>query len=116
MKIITITVLMVVVVRTHGVGYGNDQICDLSINEARNERRYDLAFHRIIEPLLFLNAKLFLQVLKSFTLWLIRIHTIPSVPIVDCFQKIRQQVKCYLQMAGTMGKTELQEVSSGDWT
>lgn len=40
-----------------------------------------------------------------------RIHTIPSVPIVDCFQKIRQQVKCYLQMAGTMGKNELQEVS-----
>ncbi|XP_071811547.1 transformation/transcription domain-associated protein-like isoform X3 [Apostichopus japonicus] len=38
-----------------------------------------------------------------------RIHTIPSVPIVDCFQKIRQQVKCYLQMAGTMGKQELQE-------
>ncbi|XP_070565955.1 transformation/transcription domain-associated protein-like isoform X2 [Ptychodera flava] len=41
--------------------------------------------------------------------WLSRIHTIPSVPIVDCFQKIRQQVKCYLQMAGTMGKNELQE-------
>ena len=41
-----------------------------------------------------------------------RIHTIPSVPIVDCFQKIRQQVKCYLQMAGTMGKNELQEVSN----
>ena len=40
-----------------------------------------------------------------------RIHTIPSVPIVDCFQKIRQQVKCYLQMAGGMGKQELQEVS-----
>jgi len=38
-----------------------------------------------------------------------RIHTIPSVPIVDCFQKIRQQVKCYLQMAGIMGKQELQE-------
>lgn len=38
-----------------------------------------------------------------------RIHTIPSVPIVDCFQKIRQQVKCYLQMAGGMGKQELQE-------
>ncbi|XP_033101198.1 transformation/transcription domain-associated protein-like isoform X1 [Anneissia japonica] len=38
-----------------------------------------------------------------------RIHTIPSVPIIDCFQKIRQQVKCYLQMAGTMGKQELQE-------
>ncbi|XP_053373271.1 transformation/transcription domain-associated protein-like isoform X1 [Mercenaria mercenaria] len=38
-----------------------------------------------------------------------RIHTIPSVPIVDCFQKIRQQVKCYLQMAGSMGKPELNE-------
>ena len=36
---------------------------------------------------------------------------IPSVPIIDCFQKIRQQVKCYLQMAGTMRKQELQEVS-----
>lgn len=33
-----------------------------------------------------------------------RIHTIPTVPIVDCFQKIRQQVKCYLQLAGVMGK------------
>ena len=40
-----------------------------------------------------------------------RIHTIPSVPIVDCFQKIRQQVKCYLQMSGVMGKNELQEVT-----
>ncbi|RWS25705.1 transformation/transcription domain-associated protein-like protein, partial [Leptotrombidium deliense] len=38
-----------------------------------------------------------------------RIHTIPSVPIVDCFQKIRQQVKCYLQLSVTMGKNELQE-------
>lgn len=38
-----------------------------------------------------------------------RIHTIPSVPIVDCFQKIRQQVKCYLQMSNMMGKNELQE-------
>ncbi|EDV27262.1 uncharacterized protein TRIADDRAFT_23101 [Trichoplax adhaerens] len=38
-----------------------------------------------------------------------RIHTIPSVPIFDCFQKIRQQIKCYLQMAGVMGKQELQE-------
>ncbi|XP_019648042.1 PREDICTED: transformation/transcription domain-associated protein-like [Branchiostoma belcheri] len=35
-----------------------------------------------------------------------RIHTIPSVPIVDCFQKIRQQVKCYLQMSGVMGRNE----------
>ncbi|KAB7505950.1 Transformation/transcription domain-associated protein [Armadillidium nasatum] len=40
-----------------------------------------------------------------------RIHTIQSVPIVDCFQKIRQQVKCYHQMAAAnnMGKNELQE-------
>ncbi|XP_017462467.1 PREDICTED: transcription-associated protein 1 [Rhagoletis zephyria] len=38
-----------------------------------------------------------------------RIYTIPSVPIVDCFQKIRQQVKCYLQMAASSGKTELNE-------
>ena len=45
------------------------------------------------------------------TLWLYSIHQIPSVPIVDCYQKIRQQVKCYLQMAGVMGKNELQEVS-----
>lgn len=28
-----------------------------------------------------------------------RIHTIPSVPVVDCFQKIRQEVKCFIQMA-----------------
>ena len=26
-----------------------------------------------------------------------KIYTIASVPIVDCFQKIRQQVKCYVQ-------------------
>jgi hypothetical protein len=39
-----------------------------------------------------------------------RIHTIPSVPIVDCYQKIRQQVKVYLQMAGVSGKNELNEV------
>ncbi|XP_008557972.1 transformation/transcription domain-associated protein [Microplitis demolitor] len=38
-----------------------------------------------------------------------RIYTIPSVPIVDCFQKIRQQVKCYLQMAAVSGNNELQE-------
>lgn len=39
-----------------------------------------------------------------------RIHTIPSVPIVDCFQKIKQQVKCYLHLANsTMGKAELSE-------
>lgn len=28
-----------------------------------------------------------------------RIHTIPSVPLFDCFQKIRQEVKCFMQMA-----------------
>ena len=39
-----------------------------------------------------------------------RIHTIPTVPIVDCFQKIRQQVKCYLQLAGVMGKNEFMQV------
>ena len=38
-----------------------------------------------------------------------RIYTIASVPIVDCFQKIRQQVKCYVQTAATLGKNELQE-------
>lgn len=38
-----------------------------------------------------------------------RIYTIPSVPIVDCFQKIRQQVKCYLQMAAVSGRVELSE-------
>lgn len=38
-----------------------------------------------------------------------RIYTIPSVPIVDCFQKIRQQVKCYLQMAAISGRSELAE-------
>lgn len=41
-----------------------------------------------------------------------RIHTIPTVPIVDCFQKIRQQVKCYLQLAGVMGKNECMQVRS----
>lgn len=38
-----------------------------------------------------------------------KIYTIPSVPIVDCYQKIRQQVKCYVQMAVSAGKNELQE-------
>ena len=40
---------------------------------------------------------------------LCRIHTIPSVPILDCYQKIKQQVKCHLLMAGGMGRNELQE-------
>jgi hypothetical protein len=43
-----------------------------------------------------------------------RIHTIPTVPIVDCFQKIRQQVKCYLQLAGVMGKNECMQVGPLD--
>lgn len=36
-----------------------------------------------------------------------RIHTIPSVPIYDCYQKIRQQIKCYLQMPLSPDKSEL---------
>ena len=32
-----------------------------------------------------------------------RIHTIPTVPVVDCFQKIRQEVKCFMQMASNGG-------------
>jgi transformation/transcription domain-associated protein len=31
------------------------------------------------------------------------------VPIVDCFQKIKQQVKCYIQQAQILGRSELQE-------
>lgn len=38
-----------------------------------------------------------------------RIYTIPSVPVVDCFQKIRQQVKCCLQMAASSDRQELNE-------
>lgn len=38
-----------------------------------------------------------------------KIYSIPSVPVVDCFQKVRQQVKCYLQMASMNNKNELQE-------
>lgn len=30
---------------------------------------------------------------------LIRIYTIPEVPLMDCFQKIREEIKCYLQSA-----------------
>ncbi|EZA54681.1 Transformation/transcription domain-associated protein [Ooceraea biroi] len=41
---------------------------------------------------------------------LAKIYSIPtSVPMVDCFQKIRQQVKCYLQMSTMGGQTELQD-------
>lgn len=38
-----------------------------------------------------------------------RIYTITSVPIVDCFQKIRQQIKCYVQLSTSTNKSELQE-------
>lgn len=37
-----------------------------------------------------------------------RIHTIPSVPVIDCFQTIRQKIKCYLQLASMNNKSELQ--------
>lgn len=37
------------------------------------------------------------------------IYNIPSVPVVDCFQKIRQQIKCYLQQGSISGKNEYQE-------
>ncbi|KAK9874414.1 hypothetical protein WA026_002761 [Henosepilachna vigintioctopunctata] len=38
-----------------------------------------------------------------------KIYTIPRVPIVDCYQKIRQEVKCYLQLASMNNKNELKE-------
>ena len=40
-----------------------------------------------------------------------RIHAIPSVPIVDCFQKIKQQVKCYLQIVPVLGRHGVMQVS-----
>ncbi|KFM75841.1 Transformation/transcription domain-associated protein, partial [Stegodyphus mimosarum] len=40
-----------------------------------------------------------------------RIHSIPTVPIVDCFQKIRQQIKCFLQQAHGTGKNDSQETT-----
>lgn len=36
-------------------------------------------------------------------------HNIHSMPLVDCFQKIRQQIKCCLQMASMGDKKELNE-------
>ncbi|XP_050062544.1 transformation/transcription domain-associated protein-like [Aphis gossypii] len=39
-----------------------------------------------------------------------RLYTIPNVPVVDCFHKIRQQVKCYMQMASeSSSKHEIQD-------
>ncbi|XP_033220023.1 transformation/transcription domain-associated protein-like [Belonocnema kinseyi] len=38
---------------------------------------------------------------------LTKIHGVESVTIVDCYQKIKQQVKCYLQMASIRGNNDL---------
>lgn len=38
-----------------------------------------------------------------------KIYDISSVPIVDCFQKVKQQVKCYLHLASMNNKNELAE-------
>jgi len=39
-----------------------------------------------------------------------RIHTIPKVPVLDCSQKIREQLKCYLlQHALTSSENDLNE-------
>ena len=35
-----------------------------------------------------------------------RIHTIPKVPVIDCFQKIRQQLKCYLMLHATQSASK----------
>lgn len=35
-----------------------------------------------------------------------RIHTIQSLPVIDCFQTIRQKIKCYLQLASMNSKKE----------
>lgn len=37
-----------------------------------------------------------------------RIHTIQSLPVIDCFQTVRQKIKCYLQLASMNNKNELQ--------
>lgn len=38
-----------------------------------------------------------------------KMYTMNGVPIVDCYQNIRQQVKCILQLASLNNKNELQE-------
>ena len=40
-----------------------------------------------------------------------RVHSMTSIPVVDCYHTMRQHVKCYLQMAGASGRNELQEVA-----
>lgn len=72
--------------------------------------QFDLQ-HYVKPFYLYLQNVSFLQCLVNVALDILtRIHTIPTVPIVDCFQKIRQQVKCYLQLAGVMGKNECMQV------
>ena len=38
-----------------------------------------------------------------------RIHAIASVPIVDCYQKILQQIKCYLKLSAGVDVQELRK-------
>ncbi|XP_035826346.1 transformation/transcription domain-associated protein isoform X2 [Aplysia californica] len=38
-----------------------------------------------------------------------KIHNITSVPVLDCFQKVRQQVKCYMHMGTSLNKSEFTE-------
>lgn len=38
-----------------------------------------------------------------------KIYSIPSVPVTDCFQKIRQQIKCFLQQGSMSNKNDYQE-------
>ncbi|XP_049942725.1 transformation/transcription domain-associated protein [Schistocerca serialis cubense] len=47
------------------------------------------------------------QNLTSVALGLI--YTVPSLLIVDCFQKLRQQIKCYVQLSTVAGRPELKE-------
>ncbi|XP_065334181.1 transformation/transcription domain-associated protein isoform X2 [Cloeon dipterum] len=42
-----------------------------------------------------------------------RIYTIPSVPVMDCFQKIRQQTKCHLQTGGPKEQAECLDLIEG---
>ena len=55
-------------------------------------------------------ALLLLLMILYYVYMFCRIHNIPSVPVVDLFQKIRQQVKCYLMTASSMEPSEIQEV------
>lgn len=39
-----------------------------------------------------------------------KIFAISSIPTVDCFQKIRQHIKCYIHLASITDRSQLQEV------